>query len=80
VLTALVAGGSSGRAAYIRARGARRRADDLAAGVIVLAAWLTPPRRSAGCSSGSCCSPSWSAPNVAGPRALVALAAAALRP
>jgi len=74
-LTALVAGGSSGLAAYIR-RGRPVRALLIwTAGVVALAIWLTPPEEIGGLFFGLLLFPYMVGANVAGRLALVALPA-----
>ena len=71
-LTALVAGGTSGAAAYIRRTRPIASLTVWSAGVIVLAAWLTSPEEIGGLFFGLLLFPFMVGANVAGARALVA--------
>ena len=74
-LTALVAGGSSGVAAYIRRGRPIPALLVWTAGVVALAIWLTPPEEIGGLFFGLLLFPYMVGANVAGRRALVALPA-----
>jgi signal transduction histidine kinase len=71
-LTAVVAGGSSGAAAYLRRTHPLAALTIWSAGVIVLAVWLTSPEEIGGLFFGLLLFPFMVGANVAGPRALVA--------
>ena len=71
-LTALIAGGSSGAAAYVRRTRPLAALTLWSAGVIVLAAWLTSPEEIGGLFFGLLLFPFMVGANVAGARALVA--------
>jgi signal transduction histidine kinase len=70
-LTALIAGGSSGAAAYMRRARPLAAITSWSAGVIVLAAWLTPPEEIGGLFFGLLLFPYIVGANVAGAKALI---------